>query len=193
MPQSNQPPLAMPGPQFDYDGSSGSRPAGSWQKIVIGIIIVLVCVGSFFFYQNYQKNRRAASLLADTASPSNLPTVSLSPVKSANAEPVIRQETGKIVAVAQRGNGKTHLARAALKEYLKDKPELKNQLSAAHRIYIEDYLQKKTRLDHGLQTGDEITFSEDEIALAVAEAQKLTDQQLENLSRYVPLVPSINY
>jgi len=185
----------MPGPQFDYSGTVKNQPTNPWRKSIIGAIVVLVCAGSFFFYQNHQKNRRAASLLNDIASPSNLPAVSLSAssVKSAAAEPAIRQETDKIIATAQRGNGKTHLARAALKEYLKDKPELKNQLSAAHRIYIEDYLQKKVNLDSGLQTGDEIAFSGDEIASAVAIAQKLNNQQLENLSRYVPLVPSINY
>lgn len=114
------------------------------------------------------------------------PKTDISPVSPGK----VRNENGKFIAQAAKGNGATHLARAALKEYAKDK-ELKNELSAEQKIFIEDYLRKNVEVPHPLLTGDEISFSEDLIKDAVQKAQALSPSQIQNLSQYVPLVPSI--
>ena len=109
---------------------------------------------------------------------------------SPSSIPQIRTENGKFIAQAAQGNGATHLARYALKEYLKDK-DLKNELSAEQKIFIEDYLQKHAAYPPVLQPGDELSFSETLIKEAIARAQTLSPAQIQNLSHYVPLVPSI--
>lgn len=113
------------------------------------------------------------------------------PAKSTYAIPEVRKQDGQLVARAAKGNGATHLARHALKEYLQNKKELQDNLKAEHKIYIEDYLQKHTTHPKVLKIGDEISFSDGLINEAVEKAQKLTDKQIQNLSKYVPLVPSL--
>lgn len=90
---------------------------------------------------------------------------------------------------AQTGEGVTHLARRALKNYLGEK---NLSLSAEHKIYIEDYLQNQIGSE-GLIPGEEITFSRGLIEEAISQAQLLTDTQLNNLEQYSHLVPSLNY
>ncbi len=90
---------------------------------------------------------------------------------------------------AQKGDGITHLARRALKKYLKEKGM---NLTPEQKIYAEDYIQNKTG-NHWLKIGERITFSKELIEEAVQKSQKLTPEQLENLSQYAQLVPEINY
>ncbi len=109
---------------------------------------------------------------------------------SLSSIPEVRTENGKFIAKAAKGNGATHLARYALKEYLKDK-DLKNELSAEQKIFIEDYLRKNIEFPKPLRLGGKISFSENLIKDAVQKAQALSPSQIQNLSQYVPLVPSI--
>ncbi len=89
---------------------------------------------------------------------------------------------------ADSGEGITHLARKALKEYLSDKSI---GLTTEHKIFIEDYMQNQTgtRL---LDLDEEIDFSRSLIEEAIGQAQQLTDLQLQNLEQYSHLVPSLN-
>ena len=89
---------------------------------------------------------------------------------------------------AQPGEGITHLARRALKSYLEEKGSHFN-LTPEHKIYIEDYIQKKTG-DRWLMLGETLTFSEELIVEAIQKAQQLTPNQLENLKQYSQLVSS---
>jgi len=91
--------------------------------------------------------------------------------------------SGKIYTVTTKyGEGVTHLARHALGKYLED---LNNgsELTKEHKIYIEDYLQKKTG-SQKLEIGHQETFSEDLIQEAISNANKLSPKSLENLSKY---------
>jgi len=83
---------------------------------------------------------------------------------------------------AQPGEGITHLARRALKTYLEEKGRDFN-LTPEHKIYIEDYIQKKTG-SGWLMLGETLTFSEELIVEAINKAQQLTPDQLENLKQY---------
>jgi len=94
---------------------------------------------------------------------------------------------GKIYEqTAEAGEGITHLARKALREYLEDKggPDL----TPEQKIYIEDYLQNRIG-DRPLELGEKISFSENLITEAIDRAQQLTPEQLENLQQYSALVP----
>ena len=89
---------------------------------------------------------------------------------------------------AQPGEGITHLARRALKSYLEEKGSDFN-LTPEHKIYIEDYIQKKTG-DRWLMLGETLTFSEELIVESIQKAQQLTPDQLDNLKQYSQLVSS---
>ena len=92
--------------------------------------------------------------------------------------------------MAQHGNGYTHLARRALAEYLDTTGS--QGLQAEHKIFAEDYLQKKIPDKQRLFAGDEVSFDQGQIQEAIDTALQLTDAQVDNLSQYVPLVPSLN-
>ncbi len=94
-----------------------------------------------------------------------------------------KETADAFVMVAQPGNGKTHLARRALAGYLAKNPV--KGLTAAHKVYIEDYLQKAVGGSTMLMRGDNIRFSKDLIAQAITRAQKLTEAQLTNLQQFV--------
>ena len=65
-------------------------------------------------------------------------------------------------------------------------------LKIEHKIFAEDYLQKKIPDKQRLFVGDEVSFDQGQIQEAVDTALQLTDAQVDNLSQYVPLVPSLN-
>lgn len=83
---------------------------------------------------------------------------------------------------AEKGEGITHLARKALKRYLSER-KVDFEITAEHKIYIEDYLQKKTG-NHWLKIGEKVSFSEELIKEAISASQKLTPSQLENLKQF---------
>lgn len=108
--------------------------------------------------------------------------------------PTPTNNSEKITQKAVKGDGLTHLSRRALKDYItQNQPDLK--LSAEQKIYCEDYIQKNTKKDIGqksLSIGQEVDFDSALMDNAIAKAQQLSDKQLENLSKYVPLVPSLS-
>ena len=221
----------MPGPQFNQNKNS------SWfnrhsQKLVLGIIVVLIAVGAFSFYKSYQNRKTLLETALQNVSPSPVlvsPTPSGAPSVKISATPALKipketatgspkpqiiekrpaevlsgapsrvlssfipevnAENGQFTVKAAQGNGATHLARYALKEYLKDK-ELKNELGAEQKIFIEDYLRKHVVYPPTLHPGNQLVFSENLIKEAIQKAQALSPAQIQNLSQYVPLVPSI--
>ena len=201
----------MPGPQFNGSESFWrSWIKRNYQKITIGLIIILVAIGGFSFYKSY---RQRANLLGPDlekitveSKNSQLETSNPAPATTAkdieNNEPNLTPATAPTVAVKDDriivspapGNGITHLARQALKEYLKDKPELASKLKPQQKIYIEDYLRKHiTDPPPVLKMTDSISFSTGLLDDAINESLELTDSQLQNLQKYVPLVPSLNY
>ncbi|RLF34028.1 MAG: hypothetical protein DRN07_00995 [Thermoplasmata archaeon] len=100
------------------------------------------------------------------------------------AEPKESSEEKVYVEVAERGEGITHLARKALAEYLKEKGE-NIALTKAHKIYIEDYMQKRTGW-RWLKLGEKVSFSEKLIEEAIEKSLKLTEEQLQNILNFTP-------
>jgi len=93
--------------------------------------------------------------------------------------------------VAERGEGLTHLARKALKKYLTEE-ETDLNLTPEHKIYIEDYIQKKLG-GRWLKLGEEVEISFDLIKEGIEASQKLTAKDLANLKKYSARVPSLIY
>jgi len=96
----------------------------------------------------------------------------------------------KVKAKPIKGEGITHLARKALKDYLKEHPDRK--LSNEHKVYIEDYLKdrilEKRTGSKFLELGEEISFSSDMIEEAIDSSLHLTQKQLDNLKNYSALI-----
>lgn len=90
---------------------------------------------------------------------------------------------------AQKGEGITHLARRALKRYLTERGI---NLTPEQKLYAEDYIQKKTG-NYWLKLGEKLTFSQDLIEEAIQKAQSLSPEALKNLTKFVKLVPALNY
>lgn len=101
-----------------------------------------------------------------------------------------KETTDGYIVTAQKGDGLTHMARRAVADYLVQNPD--STLTAAHKIYIEDYVRKAIDHTGGVSTGQEITFSKNVIEQAVDTAKNLNEAQLNNLQKYVALVPSLN-
>lgn len=97
----------------------------------------------------------------------------------------ITKTEGTIKINALKGEGITHLARRVIKEYLNDNPD--PEIKAEHKIFTEDYLKDKegTRL---LEIGEELEFTTTDIMTAIEKSKALSEKELENLSKYVPLV-----
>jgi len=104
---------------------------------------------------------------------------------------IIIPEEKTYVETAEKGEGITHLARRALKEYLSENSQ-DFDVTPEHKIYIEDYLTKQ-KGGHWMKIGETMEFSGTSIQEAIDEAEILSPEQLENLTQYSQLVPSLNY
>jgi uncharacterized protein YneF (UPF0154 family) len=157
--------------------------------INLGVILafLLILIGGYFLVFRGTPELRVAQVLPEKkVEKEELPEVVITPPEKTEApvQPKVYEE------VAEPGEGITHLARKALKEYLKEKGG--PNLTPEHKIFIEDYLQKKTG-DYWLKVGQKLTFSEELIKEAIEKAQTLTQEQLQNLTQYAKLVPELNY
>lgn len=100
------------------------------------------------------------------------------------------QETeSSFIEIAQKGEGLTHLARRALADSLEKNPD--SQLSASHKIYIEDYLRKHTNHKGSVRISTKVEFSKDLIKEAIEKSKGLNERQLKNLEKYAKRVPSL--
>lgn len=113
-------------------------------------------------------------------------------VPAGSAAEAIR-ETGvaipeSFVVEAKSGEGLTNLARHATDRYLEANPD--PDLTAEHRIYMEDYLRHHSGFSGTLHPEDSVEFSRAAIEDAIREAKALDPAGLENLSPYADRVSS---
>jgi len=176
---------------------------GSWLRdnlrIIISIIIVVAIAGGVYSYS--KRNQAPASNPADEQIAENEQSVEVQKNEEETAEisqqkqPAVEktatsQETeGSFIETAGKGDGQTHLARRALANYLEKNPD--SELTAEHKIYIEDYLRKNSGFKKGVHVGTSIEFSKDLVKNAIENSKKLNDKQLQNLHKYAVRVPSL--
>ena len=96
-----------------------------------------------------------------------------------------REDVGSSYQVeAQAGDGLTHVARRAMEEHLENRGG-GEELTAEHKVFVEDYIQKNMNHSTGwLQVGEDVEVPENLIDEAIEEANELTEDQLQNLSQY---------
>jgi len=95
----------------------------------------------------------------------------------------ISQETGEaFVETAVAGDSQTTLARKALASYLEKNTD--SELTAEHKIYIEDYLRKNVGHSGSVKVGSQASFSKNLIKDSIEKSKTLNENQLENLKKY---------
>ncbi len=199
------------GPRFGFKdkGGWGSRVKGWINKygssIILPVIALLILAGGIYLYAS-QKSQEEAFSPADETTPGisqlleeetgGQPETISPPAEEAEEAPLIeeiipegRTEGGQITEKAVKGDGVTHLARRALKDYLANHS---SELSNEHKIYIEDFLKDEIG-SRPLEVDEEITFSEDLIKQAVDASSQLSPEQLKILEKYSALVDWSEY
>jgi len=199
------------GPRFDLEDKSGwGERAKGWinkygSSVILPIVALLILASGIYLYASQKSQTEVISLtgeemtanlekdLAGHEEETSLPQEEFSEGETGTETikeilPAGRQEEGNIVEKAVQGDGVTHLARRALKDYLevKDHPQ---ELTNEHKIYIEDYLKDNIG-SRPLEVDEEISFSEDLIKEAIDASQDLTPEQLKVLEKYSALVVS---
>jgi len=160
-------------------------------SVILPIIALLILAGGIYLYAN-QKGNNVTSLLEENTSNMQEDVNTTIGEENTTSEdegdqeiiPEAKKENGAIIEKAIEGDGITHLARRALKDYLKDNPK---ELTNEHKIYIEDYLKDNIG-SRPLEIGEEVSFSEDLINQAIDASLELTPEQLKNIEKYSALV-----
>lgn len=202
-------------PQFDNQGGWGKKFSNWWHKyfknVILPAMIVVLIAGGIYAYTSHQELGSEIDELTDSLT--DLDQGSQIEIQENQIANVNQETTNEILPLGEQvqektkltvtdqnigptvqqkakpGDGVTHLARRALKEYLTNKqPGL--TLSPEQKIYCEDYIQNETA-SRPLIINEELSFNTNLIEEAINAAQNLTDNQINNLSKYVPLVPSL--
>lgn len=193
-------------------GGWGEKLAGwikeNFSSVILPIIALLILGGGIYLYSQNQAQRPAfnqqpaekiameeeATPTPEKAKQKPAPTKKKEEKKEKEEKKVMGgpEQKGKIYkTTAKKGEGITHLARRALRRYLSEHKNAPD-LTPEHKIYVEDYLQNR-KGTYGLEPGDQLTFSADQISEAISASQNLTQSQLDNLTQYANQVPSLNY
>jgi len=162
----------------------------SRRQIVLGIVIVIAILGylgtRYLEPEIFQKFSAGIFSFLETAEEEQIAE------EIASETPEIQfsvQEEKKYLEIAQNGEGITHLARRALNQYLQEKPQ-DFEITPEHKIYIEDYLAKSMG-DRWLNLSEKVEFSESLLKEAIEKAKDLTPAQLQNLTQFSQLVPTL--
>lgn len=175
----------------------------NWRLILVAAIVVAISLNSFWSDKSANPNSEGAlsspsqneqnqgdnqnnsqQAQNDQATPTPTPTPSASP------EPKVEtpSDNGDVVTkTAKKGEGVTHLARQAVKEYLESTG---TKLSSEQKIYAEDYIKQQTG-SKNLEIGQTIKFNKSLIKTSVEKAGSLSETQIKNLSKFVPLVQNL--
>ncbi len=189
-------------------------------RLIVSVIIVLAIAGGIYSYSKRGEENRLAlendttqeqillqgeddesegtiddAQKEDDATSDSQEEVSSTEVEKTQEEskPTVKpnQETTEgFIVTAQKGDGLTHMARRAVADYLAQNPD--SSLTVAHKIYIEDYVRKSVGHQGSVSLGTEVTFSKNLIQEALGSAKGLSEAQLDNLQKYVALVPSLS-
>lgn len=168
-----------------------------WQRLkdsprtASALIIILVIAAAIYAFSGptappQGEQQTPAPTMSLPASEENIMTpapVARGTLEAAREGLPAAEETGEgYVEKAEPGDGATHLARAAATRYLAGRSVSYN-VTNEHRIYIEDYIQKKLGSPR-LEVGEAHTISFALLEEAVEAAGQLTPQELNNLSQY---------
>jgi len=161
-------------------------------QIIWGIVIVVVILGylgtKYLAPETFQKLSAGISGIFKVTE-SEEEEIFEEEIALETPEIQIPFQEGRYLETAQTGEGITHLARRVLGKYLQGKTQ-DFEITPEHKIYLEDYLAKSMG-DRWLNLGEEVEFSEILINEAIEKAKDLTPEQLQNLTQFSQLVPTL--
>ncbi len=180
-------------------------------RIIISVLIVVVIAGGIYSYSNRSQDSIFEDELAledefminqdleeekDSTKVQDIDTKEEAAEVKINEEAAeletktISQETGEaFVETAVTGDSQTTLARKALASYLEKNND--SELTAEHKIYIEDYLRKNVNHVGGVAIGNQMSFSKNLIKNSIEKSKTLNAGQLKNLEKYSARVSSL--
>ncbi|MEK7203518.1 MAG: hypothetical protein AAB627_00350 [Patescibacteria group bacterium] len=172
-------------PVFKAGPGWGAKIKKNFTRLVLPLIaIAIVAIGLIMFLDKNGEENKLTEPKTETEEISD-GGISIQEVETKKGQTENIYKVG-----AKQGDGITHLARKTLKEYLNVNPSVNSGLRDEHKIYIEDYL-KDLNGERLLEIGEEIGFSENEITRAIQMAKNLSENQLTNLSQFVPFVSGL--
>ncbi|MBU2028371.1 SurA N-terminal domain-containing protein [Patescibacteria group bacterium] len=165
-------------------------------RIIISILIVVAIAAGIYSYSKrtesplVKDSDQTIETVGDEEIPAILENGENIELEATEKTAVSSQETEQaFIEVAAKGEGRTHLARRALANYLEKNPD--SSLSPEHKIYIEDYLRKNAGGPSSLNPGSSVEFSKSLIQDAISKSKNLNQNQLKNLHKYAVRVPSL--
>lgn len=167
----------------------------NWRIILVAAIILVISFNSFQNEKEAGQNNQAEPSAQTEQDKSDNSENAASSNNTASAEEKIPENISAsnnavksdATQTAQKGEGVTHLARRAIKGYLESNGKT---LTSEQKIYAEDYVRKNTPAQK-LKVGQSITFGEEVIETAVEKSEKLTEKQIKNLEKFVPLAKNL--
>ena len=165
-------------------------------RIIISILIVIAIAAGIYSYSKRAEapltkdSNQTIEDVDDEEIPAILENGNNVELEATEKTKVSSQETERaFIEVAAKGEGRTHLARRALANYLEKNPD--TSLSPEHKIYIEDYLRKNAGGPNSLNPGSSVEFSKNLIQDGISKSKNLNQHQLQNLHKYAVRVPSL--
>lgn len=92
------------------------------------------------------------------------------------------QQTNKVSAIVEKGDGIIAVSRRALAVYLQEFPDI--QLKPEERLHIDNFFKEKLRSSI-LSAGAEIDFLKEDFQQAINEALQLTEGQRQKLRAFL--------
>ena len=111
--------------------------------------------------------------------------------ESQASEAEAQGENGTYTMTAERGDGVTHLARDAVSQYLENNPDQAEQVTPAHRVYLETVLTQRN-YQPSLEVGETVSFSQSEVSNAVQDAVELPQDEVNDWQPYVAQVSAFS-
>lgn len=164
---------------MEYENDKQVSP---WQRLkdsprtVSALIVILVIAAAIYAFSGNNSEVPPQPLVSEEAE------ITAEPEAGATALPPEQKTDEGYQETAVAGEGMTHLARRAAAGWLKEN-KASYEVTDEHRIYIEDYMQKKMGSPR-LEVGQQQAISFALIQEAVEAAGKLSEKQLKNLSQY---------
>lgn len=174
---------------MEYENETQKSP---WQRLkdsprtVSALIIILVVAAAIYAFSGTDRTQplapEATSAPTETLPEEQEETENVKQQAQPTELPQEQKTDKGFQQTTQAGEGMTHLARRAAANWLAEN-RASYEVTKEHRIYIEDYIQKKMGSPR-LEVGEQQTVSFDLIQEAVEAAGKLSEKQLKNLTQY---------
>lgn len=158
-------------------------------RVIVSIVIVVIIAGGIYSYSERTEKGSMKSKDRAVITEEAKDSTANQDNKTIKLIPPSEETETSFKETAVKGDSMTTLARRAVANYLKDNTSV--SLSVAQKIYAEDYVRKQIAKQK-IHSGTMLEFSKISVQSGVEKASQLTQNQLQNLQKYVVRVPSLS-